>query len=206
MWLPQQRKCCVVRTQAGRWVKAMGRHAAPKRERLGLCAPLSSRPFARPRRASVWTPPPQSHKPFAMDIRHITPHFFAAPQISPDDMQEIITAGIKRIICNRPDLEVPPSHQSAAIAEAAEAAGIEFFVQPLTHQNMTPEVIAANRALIDECDGPVLAYCASGTRSTIAWALSAAKDTPIDDILAAARAGGYDLGNLRPTLEAAARI
>lgn len=141
-----------------------------------------------------------------MDIRQITPHFFAAPQISPEDMQDIAAAGIKRIICNRPDLEVPPSHQSAAIAAAAEAAGLDFVVQPLTHQNMTPDVIAANRALIDGCEGPVLAYCASGTRSTIAWALSAAKDTPIDDILAAARAGGYDLGNLRPTLEAAARL
>jgi uncharacterized protein (TIGR01244 family) len=141
-----------------------------------------------------------------MDIRQITPHFFAAPQISPEDMQDIAAVGIKRIICNRPDLEVPPSHQSAAIAGAAEAAGLDFVVQPLTHQNMTPDVIAANRALIDGCEGPVLAYCASGTRSTIAWALSAAKDTPIDDILAAARAGGYDLGNLRPTLEAAARL
>lgn len=140
-----------------------------------------------------------------MDIRQITPRFFAAPQISPEDMQDMTAAGIQRIICNRPDVEVPPSHQSAAMAAAAEAAGIEFFVHPLTHQNMTPDVIAANRALIDGCDGPVLAYCASGTRTTIAWALSAAKDMPIDDILAAARAGGYELGNLRPTLEAAAR-
>lgn len=141
-----------------------------------------------------------------MDIRQITPRFFAAPQISPEDMQELVAAGIKRIICNRPDPEVPPSHQAAAMAAAAEAAGIEFFVQPLTHQSMTPDIIASNRALIDGCDGPVLAYCASGTRTTIAWALSAAKEIPIDDILAAARAAGYELGNLRPTLEAAARM
>ena len=157
------------------------------------------------RRPGVWTALPQSHTHCSMDIRQITPRFFAAPQISPEDMQDLTTAGIKRIICNRPDIEVPPSQQSNAMAAAAEAAGIEFFVQPLTHQNMTPEVIAANRALIDECDGLVLAYCASGTRTTIAWALSAAKDMPIDDILAAARAGGYEIGNLRPTLEAAAQ-
>lgn len=141
-----------------------------------------------------------------MDIRQITPRFFAAPQISPDDIEDIIAAGIKRVICNRPDAEVPPSHQSAAIAAAANAAGVDFVIQPLTHQNMTPGVIAANGALIHDCEGPVLAYCASGTRSTIAWALAAAKDTPVDDILAAARAGGYELSNLRPTLEAAAKF
>lgn len=137
-----------------------------------------------------------------MDIRQITPRFFAAPQICDDDMTAIAAAGIKRVICNRPDVEIPPSHHCGVLAEAAQAAGLEFVVQPLTHQTMTPEVIAANRALMDACDGPVLAYCASGTRSTIAWALAAAPEMPADEIIAAARNGGYDLQHLLPTLEA----
>ena len=66
---------------------------------------------------------------------------------------------------------------------------------------MTPEVIAANRALGVESDEVVLAYCASGTRSTIAWALGQAGQMPGDEILAAAQAAGYDLGNLRPALD-----
>jgi uncharacterized protein (TIGR01244 family) len=140
-----------------------------------------------------------------MDMRQITPRFFAAPQISPEDMPALVAAGIRRVLCNRPDIEVPPSHQSAAMEIAAREAGLEFAVQPLTHQTMTPEVIAKNKALIDECDGPVLAYCASGTRSTIAWALAAAAEMPVDEIIAAARQGGYELSNLRPTLEAASR-
>jgi uncharacterized protein (TIGR01244 family) len=140
-----------------------------------------------------------------MDIRQITPRFFAAPQISAEDIPDIAAAGISLILCNRPDLEVPPSHQAAAIGAAAKAAGIAFEIQPLTHQTMTPEVIAANRALANRSTGPVLAYCASGTRSTIAWALSEAGsgDLSVDEIIAAARKGGYDLANLRPTLAAA---
>lgn len=140
-----------------------------------------------------------------MDIRQITPDFFAAPQISPEDMPDIAAAGITRVVCNRPDAEVPPSHQAAAIEAAARAAGLDFAVQPLTHQTMTPDVIAANQKLLTGAAGPVLAYCASGTRSTVAWALAAAKETPVDEIIAAARNGGYDLSNLRPTLEAAAK-
>jgi uncharacterized protein (TIGR01244 family) len=140
-----------------------------------------------------------------MDMRQITPRFFAAPQISPEDMPAISAAGITRIICNRPDAEIPPSHHAAVMQEAALDAGLEFFVQPLTHQTMTPDVIAANGRLIDGAEGPVLAYCASGTRSTIAWALAAAKTMPIEDIIGCARGGGYDLSNLRPTLEAVAK-
>ena len=141
-----------------------------------------------------------------MDIRQITKSFFAAPQISAEDIPEIAATGIKRVICNRPDIEVPPSHQAAVLEQAARDVGLEFFVRPLTHQTMTPDVIAENRALIEDCDGPVLAYCASGTRSTIAWALGAARDMPVEEIITAARNGGYDLSNLRPTLEAAARL
>ena len=141
-----------------------------------------------------------------MDIRQLTPRYFVAPQISPQDIPDIVAAGITRVICNRPDIEVPPSHQAAALEAASQAAGLEFVVLPLTHQTMTPDVIAQNRALAEECEGAVLAYCASGTRSTIAWALAAAKDMSVDEIIVSAGKAGYDLTNLRPTLEAASRL
>ena len=52
-------------------------------------------------------------------------------------------------------------------------------------------------------DGPVLAYCRSGTRSCNLWALAAAKaGGDPDKITADAAAAGYDLGNLRPLLDA----
>ena len=141
-----------------------------------------------------------------MDMRQITPRFFAAPQISAEDVPAIAAAGITRVVCNRPDAEVPPSHQAAAIEAAVRAAGLEFEVQPLTHQTMTPDVISKNHALLSGAEGPVLAYCASGTRSTVAWALAAVAEMPINDVIEAAREGGYDLSNLRPTLEAASRL
>lgn len=140
-----------------------------------------------------------------MDIRQITPRFFAAPQISPDDLPQIAATGVVRVVCNRPDEEVPPSHCAEEMEAAARAAGLDFVVQPLTHQSMTPEVIDANLLHITDCDGPVLAYCASGTRTTIAWALGMAGKMPTDDILAAARAGGYELGHLRAALDSFAK-
>lgn len=140
-----------------------------------------------------------------MDIRRLTPRYHVAPQISPGDLPAIKAAGFTTVICNRPDSEVPPSHQAKAIAAAAQTAGLQFEVLELTHQTMTPENIARQRALIDGADGPVLAYCASGTRCSVVWALGQAGVMPVNDILSTASQAGYQLDGLRPTLEQLAR-
>lgn len=139
-----------------------------------------------------------------MDIRQITPTYFVAPQVDPADMVDIAAAGIKTIICNRPDAEVPPAFQADAVETAARAAGLEFHRLPLTHQTMTPDNVASQMELAQHNGGPVLAYCASGTRSTVVWCLGQAGHMPADDILNTAREGGYDLDALRPTLDAMA--
>lgn len=139
-----------------------------------------------------------------MELRQVTPTYFVSPQIDPADMTAIRDAGVVKIIANRPDAEVPPSHQADAMEAAAHAVGIAFVRLPLTHQTMTPENIARQASEIASADGPVLAYCASGTRSTVAWALGQAGTRETADILQAAAQAGYDLSGLRPTLEAAA--
>lgn len=140
-----------------------------------------------------------------MDIRQITPNYFVAPQLDPADMVDIAATGITTIICNRPDEEVPPPFQADAIEDAARAAGLDFVRLPLTHQTMTPPNVATQMQHASAAEGPVLAYCASGTRSTVVWCLGQAGAMAADDILAAVRAGGYDLENLRPTLDAIAQ-
>ncbi|SIT11307.1 TIGR01244 family protein [Roseivivax lentus] len=137
-----------------------------------------------------------------MEPRQITDRYFVSPQIDAEDIADIKAAGFTRLICNRPDGEVPPSHQASAIGAAAEAAGLDFQVLPLTHQTMTPDNVAAQAELIDGAPGKVLAYCASGTRCSVVWALSRAGHDPVDEILSAAAQAGYDLAGLRPTLEA----
>ncbi|KIC51061.1 TIGR01244 family sulfur transferase [Tateyamaria sp. ANG-S1] len=139
-----------------------------------------------------------------MDIRQITPAYFVAPQLDPADMPDIAAAGIKTVICNRPDIEVPPAFQADALEAAALAAGLAFHRLPLTHQTMTPDNVAQHMAFAEDTDTPVLAYCASGTRSTVVWCLGQAGRMSCDDILRTAREGGYDLDALRPTIEAIA--
>jgi len=60
-------------------------------------------------------------------------------------------------------------------------------------------------AALTAADGPVLAYCRSGTRSCNLWALAAAKAGRDPELLVAqARGAGYDLAGMKPTLDALA--
>ncbi|MEJ6402462.1 TIGR01244 family sulfur transferase [Yoonia sp. 2307UL14-13] len=140
-----------------------------------------------------------------MDIRPLSPAYAVSPQIGVEDIPAIIAAGYSTIICNRPDAEVPPSHQAAAIEAAAKAAGLAFVIIPVTHQSLNMEMVNEQRAAQDAADGPVLAYCASGTRSSIVWSLSQADAMSADDIISATTSAGYSLDGLRPQLEALAK-
>ncbi|SFR36252.1 TIGR01244 family protein [Yoonia tamlensis] len=136
-----------------------------------------------------------------MDIRQISPTYAVSPQIDVTDMPAIIAAGFTTIICNRPDAEVPPSHQANAIEAAAKAAGLAFVVNPVTHQGLNMDMVRLQKEVMLGANGPTLAYCASGTRSSIVWSLGQAGEMPTDDIIAATAAAGYDLAGMRAQLD-----
>lgn len=139
-----------------------------------------------------------------MDIRHLSPAYAVSPQIAVEDIPAIVAAGFTTVICNRPDAEVPPSHQTAAIGEAVKAAGLDFIDNPVTHHGLNMGMVDSQKAAMDAAGGPILAYCASGTRSSIIWSFAQAKDMSPDEIIAATAQAGYDLGGMRGQLAALA--
>lgn len=140
-----------------------------------------------------------------MDIRHLTQGYAVSPQITPEDVPAIVAAGFTRIICNRPDTEIPPEVRADPVRAATEAAGAEFVLNPVIGGAITPENVAAQGAAIAGATGKVFAYCASGNRSSIVWALSQAGQRPADDLIATAARWGYNLEPFRPLLESAPR-
>ncbi|MBN9890077.1 TIGR01244 family sulfur transferase [Salipiger abyssi] len=139
-----------------------------------------------------------------MALIELTPGYFVSPQIAVEEVPALAEAGISLVICNRPDDEVPPSHQAAALESAVRAAGMEFVHIPVTNDTLTLDQVAQQAALIDAAEGPVFAYCRSGTRSSIVWAMGQAGKMETDAILGAATKAGYQLDGLRPTLDALA--
>ncbi len=137
-----------------------------------------------------------------MDIRHITDGYAVSPQIDAADVPDIAAQGFAAIICNRPDTEVGPDQSSETIRAAAEAAGIRFVFNPVVNGAMGPSEVEDQAQALATTEGPVLAYCRSGTRSCFAWAFGAAGAMPVPEIVAACGKAGYDLGPATPQLEA----
>ncbi len=138
-------------------------------------------------------------------IRQINESISVAPQIAVEQVAEIAAAGFKTIVNNRPDDEDAGQPSGNAIRAAAEAAGLKYVSIPVTHAGFShPQIDAMTQALTDS-DGPVLAYCRSGTRSCNLWALAAAKAGRNPNLLLAqAEDAGYDLRGIRPMLDALA--
>jgi uncharacterized protein (TIGR01244 family) len=128
------------------------------------------------------------------DIRSVTAEFAVAPQLLPDDMADLAAAGFKRVIGNRPDAEVPPALSSATMAAAAEAAGLDYIHVPIVGMPTAAQVESVFAA-VQGADGPVLAYCRSGTRSITAWAIGQAVHggAARTELIALGQDAGYDL-------------
>lgn len=140
-----------------------------------------------------------------MDIRRLTDTYAVSPQIDPADLAAIRAAGYSTIIDNRPDGEIPPPLHTDAMRKAALAAGLQFVANPVIGGAMTMDNVAAQGAAIAAAAGPVLAYCASGNRSSQVWALSMAGRMPTDDLIGLPARFGYQLEALRPQIEMLAK-
>lgn len=136
-----------------------------------------------------------------MDIRPLTDTYAVTPQITAQDVAEIAAAGYKTVICNRPDGEIPAEFQADQIKAAVEAAGLSFVLNPVIGGAISMDNVTAQGAAIAQSDGPILAYCASGNRSSIVWALSQAGQMPVDELIARPAQYGYMLEPFRPTIE-----
>lgn len=140
-----------------------------------------------------------------MDIRSLTDSYAVSPQISLGDLAAIKAAGFTTVIDNRPDGEIPGELHAAAMQTAAEALGLTFVINPVIGGALTLENVVAQKAALESASGPVLAYCASGNRSSVVWALAHAGKRPTDELIAIPARFGYQLEGLRGQIEALAR-
>jgi uncharacterized protein (TIGR01244 family) len=136
------------------------------------------------------------------DFRRLTENIYVAPQLAIEDVTAAAALGIGMIVNNRPDGEEPSAPQGDAIEAAAAAAGLGYMAIPITHAGFSAPQIDAMIAAIEQAEGPILAYCRSGTRSTLLWALAAAKQGEQPDTIARIAAqAGYDVSPIRPMID-----
>ena len=136
------------------------------------------------------------------DFRQVTPTFWASPQIGLEDVREAKARGFALIVNNRPEGESDDQVPGDVIAAEAAECGLAYRAIPITHAGFGEEQVRAMTSALDEAQGPVLAYCRSGTRSTLLWSLAqAAAGTDPDTIAARAAGAGYDVSSIRPLID-----
>jgi len=135
-------------------------------------------------------------------FRSITTDIMVAPQISVDAVAEGRAAGVALIINNRPEGESDDQIAGADIEAAARAAGMDYVAIPITHSGFSQPQVMAMVAALQGAQGKILAYCRSGTRSTLLWALAeSAQGGDPDALTNMAAKAGYDVSPVRPLMD-----
>ncbi len=139
-----------------------------------------------------------------MEIRPLSDNYAVSPQITAEDIPAIAEAGFSVVICNRPDGEVGDAQRAEVLKNATEAAGMRFVNNPVVPGGLTRENIALQRAAIDAAEQTgerVFAFCASGNRSSIVWALANAGRQPTEALIGAGAQYGYQTAQFRDLIE-----
>ncbi len=137
-----------------------------------------------------------------MDIKNVSSSISVAAQISVADVAALARAGFRSIVCNRPDGEAPEQSHAAQIAAAAQQHGLAFYFQPVISGQVSDADADEFAASVDALQGPVLAYCRTGTRCITLWALAEACNRAPSEILQRAHELGYNLDALQTRLQA----
>jgi uncharacterized protein (TIGR01244 family) len=135
-------------------------------------------------------------------VVRITPHFAVTGAMQPADFAEAAAQGFRAIVSNLPDGELATHATSEQEAKLAAAAGLGYRHIPVTKAEAFSErVVGGTARALAELEGPVLAHCASGARSAVAWAAAASRGQSVDAVLAKLAAAGFNLAGLRHELE-----
>ncbi len=135
-------------------------------------------------------------------FRELTDMIFVSPQISLADVDTARALGVTLIVNNRPEGEAEDQIPGSEIELAARAAGLDYVAIPISHSGFSQPQVEAMAVALEKADGKVLAYCRSGTRSTLLWALAEASEgADPDSLTEVAAVAGYDLAPVRPLMD-----
>jgi uncharacterized protein (TIGR01244 family) len=116
-------------------------------------------------------------------------------QISPGDVAELKKLGVTLIVNNRPDGEDAGQPESDDIEAAAKAAGIDYRHVPIARGLGPSDIEAMREAMHAVGEGKLFAFCRSGNRSTLAWAVAKSEDgVSREELERCATEAGFDLG------------
>jgi uncharacterized protein (TIGR01244 family) len=126
-------------------------------------------------------------------FRQLDEKTLVAGQIGPAQVAQAKAEGVTMVVNNRPDHEDAAQPTSDEIERAARDAGLDYRHIPIVR--MGPSDVDAMRAAMAAVgDGKLLAFCRSGMRSTLAWAVASREEgMPREELEQRASQAGFSL-------------
>ena len=135
-----------------------------------------------------------------MDPIKLTDDYFVLPQIAELDVAELASLGFDIIVNNRPDNESEGQPLSADLAQKSADLGVEYVYNPIdlsklsqTNLDVQQEVLSSGKK--------VLAFCRTGTRSSVLWVLNNQVEYGFDTLVEKVSGKGFDLARCLPAME-----
>ncbi len=135
-----------------------------------------------------------------MPFKSLDEQVHVAPQISLEHLDAARDAGVTTVVSHRPDGEEPGQLSFADLQAAASERGMKAVHIPVVPGRLTPTHIEAFKQATADCDGKVLAFCKSGMRASMVWALSKKGEATSAEIMTCCQNAGYDVSPLAPHL------
>jgi uncharacterized protein (TIGR01244 family) len=128
-------------------------------------------------------------------IRQLDENTLVGGQVRPEEVADLANQGVTVLVNNRPDGEEPGQPLASDIEEAAKQAGIAYRFVPIIRGIGPADVECMQQAMHEAGEGKLLAFCRSGTRSALTWALARREEgADRDDIEQRLRSAGFDPG------------
>ncbi|MEM7446152.1 MAG: TIGR01244 family sulfur transferase [Pseudomonadota bacterium] len=118
--------------------------------------------------------------------------------MGPEGVPGAVEAGFQTIINNRPDGEQDHQPKSDSIEFAAKNKGLHYRHVPLAIRTLSSGHIEDMQAALNETPAPRVAFCRSGARSYLLWALAKAEDeADLEKLIEQAAGHGFDISAAR---------
>ena len=136
-----------------------------------------------------------------MNLKPLSPKLSVTPQIEIAEVADLAARGFRSIIGNRPEGEAPDQPDWSSLVAEAERHGMSACQIPVVPGQIGPDDVERFADALRDLPTPIAAFCRTGTRSAMLWALANPDGLSVDERIAVAAAQGYDLTPVRDQME-----
>ena len=130
-----------------------------------------------------------------MNLIAVTPEFSIAAGMGTKDAPRVAAQGFASVVGLLPDGDADGVKDSDLMRAGVAAEGMAFTHLPVVIGLITRQEIRAFARALAAAEGPVLAYCHSGVRAILMWALAKREELGEATVVALAESAGFDIAD-----------